>query len=127
MTEGRDIPLHLVAAGADRHDAKLLGATLAGLDRLDSLLDDVTVHLDRAYDGANARVGVPAPVRAGLRRVVERAHNWMNGYGKLRRCTEKLAPVVDFYLFPAAALIVIRQLIQRACATAGPPGPPPVL
>jgi hypothetical protein len=38
----------------------------------------------------------------------------MNGYGKLRRCTEKLQPVVDFYLFLAAALVVIRQLIQRA-------------
>jgi len=39
---------------------------------------------------------------------------WMNGYGKLRRCTEKLRPVVDFYLFLAAALVVIQQLIQRA-------------
>jgi hypothetical protein len=38
----------------------------------------------------------------------------MNGYGKLRRCTEKLRPVVDFYLFLAAALVVLRQLIQRA-------------
>ena len=46
--------------------------------------------------------------------VTERTHSWMNGYGKLRRCTEKLQPVVDFYLFLAAALVVIRQLIQRA-------------
>jgi hypothetical protein len=38
----------------------------------------------------------------------------MNGYGKLRRCTEKRAAVVDFYLFLAAALVVLRQLIQRA-------------
>ena len=38
----------------------------------------------------------------------------MNSYGKLRRCTEKRAAVVDFYLFLAAALVVIRQLIQRA-------------
>jgi hypothetical protein len=38
----------------------------------------------------------------------------MNGYGKLRRRTEKLRLVVDFYLFLAAALVVIRQLIQRA-------------
>jgi hypothetical protein len=38
----------------------------------------------------------------------------MNGFGKLRRCTEKRQSVVDFYLFLAAALVVIRQLIQRA-------------
>jgi hypothetical protein len=38
----------------------------------------------------------------------------MNGYGKLRRCTEKRQAVVDFYLFLAAALVVLRQLIHRA-------------
>ena len=39
----------------------------------------------------------------------------MNGYGKLRRCTGRNAKVVDFYLYLAAALVTIRQLIQRAC------------
>jgi hypothetical protein len=38
----------------------------------------------------------------------------MNGFGKLRRCTEKRRMVVDFYLFLAAALVVLRQLIQSA-------------
>jgi hypothetical protein len=38
----------------------------------------------------------------------------MNGYGKLRRCTEPNARVVDFYLYLAAAFVTIRQLIQRA-------------
>ena len=128
VTDAVGIPLHVVSAGANRHDAPLLGPTLAGLDKLDELPDDVTVHLDRGYngnptralldalglDGAIARKGVPAPVQAGARWVVERAHSWMNGYGKLRRCTEKQAAVVDFYLFLAAALVVLRQLIQRA-------------
>jgi hypothetical protein len=128
VTDGTGIPLHVVAAGANRHDAPLLGPTLAGLEKLDGLPDDVTVHLDRGYDGgptralldalgldgAIARKGVPAPVQAGARWVVERTHQWMNGYGKLRRCTEKRRPVVDFYLFLAAALVVLRQLIQRA-------------
>ena len=127
-TDGAGIPLHLVAAGANRHDAPLLGPTLAGLEKLDRLPDDPTVHLDRGYDGgptralldalgfngAIARKGVPAPIQAGSRWVVERTHSWMNGYGKLRRCTEKRRPVVDFYLFLAAALVVLRQLIQRA-------------
>jgi hypothetical protein len=128
VTDGVGIPLHVVSAGANRHDSSLLAPTLAGLDKLDGLPDEVTVHLDRGYDsnvtrtlldalgldGAIARKGVPAPVQAGSRWVVERAHSWMNGYGKLRRCTEKLRPIVDFYLFLAAALVVIRQLIQRA-------------
>ena len=128
VTEGTGLPLHLVAAGANRHDAPLLEPTLAGLDKLDWRPDEPTVHLDRGYagrptrallealgfDGAIARKGIPAPVQAGARWVVERTHSWMNGYGKLRRCTEKLRPVVDFYLFLAAALVVIRQLIQRA-------------
>ena len=47
-------------------------------------------------------------------RVVERTHAWTNGYGKLRRCTERNAKIVDFYLYLAAALVTIRQLIQRA-------------
>ena len=128
VTEGTGLPLHLVAAGANRHDAPLLEPTLAGLDKLDGLPDAPTVHLDLAYNGrptralldvlgfhgAIARKGVPAPIQAGSRWVVERTHSWMNGYGKLRRCTEKRAAVVDFYLFLAAALVVIRQLIQRA-------------
>ena len=55
------------------------------------------------FEGAIARKGVPAPVQAGARWVVERTHSWMNGYGKLRRYTEKARAVVDFYLFLAAA------------------------
>jgi hypothetical protein len=38
----------------------------------------------------------------------------MNGYGKLRRCTERAAAVIDFYLYLAAATVTIRQIIQRA-------------
>ena len=38
----------------------------------------------------------------------------MNGYGKLRRFTDKRKVVVEFYLNLAAALTVIRRLINRA-------------
>ena len=128
VTDGEGIPLHVVSAGAHRHDAPLLGPTLAGLDRLDGLPEAVTVHLDRGYAGAPtaallaelgftgsiARKGVPAPIQAGTRWVVERTHAWMNGFGKLRRCTERCRQVVDFYLFLTAAIVVVRQLIQRA-------------
>jgi hypothetical protein len=128
VTDGGGIPLHLVSASANRNDAPLLAPTLAGLDKLDGLPEAPTIHLDRGYDnrptrsllaalgcvGAIARKGVPAPIQAGTRWVVERTHGWMNGFGKLRRCTEKAKAVVDFYLFLAAALVVLRQLIQRA-------------
>jgi transposase len=138
VTDGQGIPLHVVAAGANRHDSPLLGPTLAGLDKLDALPDGVTVHLDRGYDsrptralletlgfqGAIARKGVPAPLQAGSRWVVERTHAWMNGYGKLRRCTETRAAVVDFYLFLAAALVVLRRLIQAPRSRYRWPGRP---
>jgi transposase len=126
-TDGDGVPLHLVSAGANRHDAPLLAPTLAGLDPWGPLPPDATVHLDRAYDaapsrallddlgltGVIARKGVPAPLQAGQRWVVERTQAWMNGFGKLRRCTEKSGAVVDFYLF-LAAIVVTRRLIQRA-------------
>ena len=110
VTDGVGIPLHVVSAGAKRHDAPLLGPTLAGLEKLDGLPEDVTVHLDRGYAGgpsralldafgfagAIARTGVPAPLQAGSRWVVERTHQWMNGSGKLRRCPEPHSVVVDF-------------------------------
>ena len=127
-TDAAGIPLHLVAAGANRHDAALLEPTLAGLAPLGPLPPEVAAHLDRAYAGAPsralldhlgftgviARKGVPAPLQAGKRWVVERTQAWMNGFGKLRRCTEKSGRVVDFYLFLAAAVVVARRLIQRA-------------
>jgi hypothetical protein len=38
----------------------------------------------------------------------------MNGFGKLRRCTERSGIVVDFYLFLAAAIVTTRRLINEA-------------
>lgn len=128
LTDARGVPLHLVAAGANRHDAPLLAPTLDGLHALGPLPPDITVHLDRGYYGAStrtvldglgmtgviARKGIPAPLQVGSRWVVERTQSWMNGYGKLRRCTERNGLVVDFYLFLAAALVVTRRLIQEA-------------
>ena len=88
----------------------------------------MTAHLDAGYDstvtrelldavgfeGEISRNGIPAPIQVGKRWVVERTHSWMNGYGKLRRCTDKNGHIVDFYLYLAAAFVTVRQLIQRA-------------
>ena len=128
LVEGRGVPVHLVSAGANRHDAPLLAPTLQGLTKLEPLPEDITTHLDRAYDGGPtrtlldqlgftgdiARKGIPAPLQAGKRWVVERTQSWMNGYGKLRRCTERDGAVVDFYLFLAAAFVTVRALIREA-------------
>jgi hypothetical protein len=129
-SDGYGIPLGIASAPGNRHDSPLLAPTLQATGhQLGGILPgDRTCHLDRGYDsavtrqlldelgfeGAIARKGVPAPIQAGTRWVVERTHAWMNGYGKLRRCTERNAKVVDFYLYLAAALVTIRQLIQRA-------------
>jgi hypothetical protein len=54
------------------------------------------------------------PIQASKRWVVERTHSRMNDYDKLRRCTDKDGDIIDFYLYLAAALVTIRQLIQQA-------------
>jgi len=72
-------------------------------DMIGPLPDQPCVHPDRGYDSTGtrdlldelgyvheiARKPIPAPIQAGKRWVVARTHSWMNGYGKIRRCTEK--------------------------------------
>ena len=128
-TDAAGIPLGLVATRANRNDSPLLGPTLhAAITQVGAMPAQITAHLDRGYGNAStrrllatlgfrgeiARKGVPAPVQAGRRWVVERTHAWMNGYGKLRRCTERDGEIVDFYLYLAAAFVVVRRLIQQA-------------
>jgi hypothetical protein len=127
--DGDGIPLHLLAARANDHDSPLLEPTLAGIcDMIGPLPDQPCLHLDRGYDSTKTRdllhilgydadialKGTPAPIQAGKRWPVERTHAWMNGYGKLRRFTDKRKIIVEFYLYLAAALTVIRRLINRA-------------
>jgi hypothetical protein len=129
-TEDSGIPLGITAAGAHRNDSPLLAPTLAAAARQlpRALPVRCTCHLDAGYDSKPtrhtlrglgfsaciARRGTPAPIQAGRRWPIERTHAWMNGYGKLRRITDRDATIVSFYLYLAAALITIRQLIQRA-------------
>ena len=78
LTEGKGLPVHVVSAGANRHDSPLLAPTLAGLDQVApvSASQPGSVHLDRGYDngptrallaeiglhGVIARKGIPAPL-----------------------------------------------------------------
>jgi transposase len=127
--DGHGIPLGVVAAGANRHDSPLLRPTFEqAAAQIGVYPDRVTAHLDAGYDssltrdllhelGLEAEIahkGAPAPVQATRRWPIERTHSWMNDYGKLRRCTDRDAVVVEFYLYLTAALITVRRLIQQA-------------
>lgn len=138
VTDGAGVPLQLVAAGANRHDAPLLEPSLQATAASGYLIPASTVHLDRGYGGKGtgavlddhglvgviARKGIPAPLQVGRRWVVERTQSWMNGYGKLRRCTERQATIVRFYLSLAAAIVVTRCLIHEARTRFRSPGRP---
>jgi hypothetical protein len=96
--------------------AERSAATTVQLDRRDNSAA-TRAPLDRlGLRGSIARKGVLAPLQAGPRWVVERTQAWTNGSSKPRRCTERVAVVVDINLYLAAASVVTRCLIQRARA-----------
>ena len=129
MVDANGIPLAVVAAGANRHDSPLLSPTLDAADGKAAieLPEHAGVHLDRAYDskktrqllenrglvGVIAKKGVPAPLAAGLRWVVERTNSWHNAHKKLVWCTEREDRVIDFWIALSNVVIVVRRLIRE--------------
>jgi hypothetical protein len=121
-----------VPVPAYRRDDGLLAATLDAAATLAVALGPLpvrpVVHLDAGYDyqhcrdvladrgmvGQIATRGVPAPIQAGRRWVIERTHAWANQDGKLRWCTERRRVVVEFWLLLALALIAVGRLLRRA-------------
>jgi transposase len=126
--EAGGIPLAAVPAPANHRDDRLLAATLDAITTAVPLPERPTVYLDAGYDwkpcrqvlaargmaGRIATRGVPAPVQAGRRWVIERTHAWGNQYGKLRWCTERRRLAVEFWLALANAAIVCGRLLRRA-------------
>jgi transposase len=126
--EGSGLPLAAVPAPANRRDDGLLAATLDAIGAVGLLPQRPVVHLDAGYDyqpcrdvlaergmaGQIATRGLPAPIQAGRRWVIERTHAWGNQYGKLRWCTERRWLVVEFWLALALAAIVCGRLVRRA-------------
>jgi transposase len=88
-TEATGIPLATLPAPANQRDDGLLAATLDALDVVGSLPQRPTVHLDAGYDyqpcrkvltergmvGQIAIRGVPAPIQASHRWVIERVRH----------------------------------------------------
>jgi transposase len=128
VTEAGGIPLGAVPAPANHRDDGLLAVTLDTLTVVGPLPAQPVVHLDAGYDyqpcrqvladrgmvGQIATRGIPAPIQAGRRWVIERTHAWGNQYGKLRWCTERRRPVVAFWLALASAVLVCGRLVRRA-------------
>jgi transposase len=118
------IPLGMVAAPANRHDAPLLEPTLDALIVIDLAM---TVHLDRGYDSGVTRTrlaargleaeialrGKPGAITAGTRWVVERTTAWTNAHKKLVWCTERRAAVIAFWMNFSAAIIVVGRLVRE--------------
>jgi hypothetical protein len=126
--EAAGIPLATLPAPANQRDDGLLAATLDALEVVGPLPAQPVVHLDAGYDyqpcrqvltargmvGQIATRGLPAPIQAGRRWVIERTHAWGNQYGKLRWCTERRCRVVEFWLALASAAIACGRLVRRA-------------
>jgi transposase len=139
VTDAGGIPLGAVPAPANRRDDGLLAATLDTIGAVGVLAARPVVHLDAGYDyqacrqvlteramvGQIATRGVPAPVQASRRWPIERTHAWANQYGKLRWCTERRQPVVEFWLALANATIVLGRLVRRAWISYRWKGRPP--
>ncbi len=143
-TDARGIPLGFVAAAANVHDHRLLGATLDALAPWDLPAEGTVVHLDAGYDCAPARTALraagveaevaprrrrsrrraggrdhPRPGRRlavplGRRWVVERAHAWLNAFGQLRRSTDRRTAHRLAWLALACALVVTVKLVDWA-------------
>ena len=127
VVDARGIPLGTITAPANRHDSPLLGTTLDTLEPLGGLPEGASVHLDRAYDsdatreklaarrlfGEISRKGKPAPLRAGLRWVVERTNSWSNAHKKLVWCTERCGRVIDFWVAFSEVVIIVRRLVRE--------------
>jgi putative transposase len=132
LVDGRGAPLSLIVAGANRHDVKLLGATLDAIvvkRPKPTARKPQNLCVDKGYTGkpadkemrdrgyiphVPAKKGTPQKKRRrtkgkARRWVVERTHSWMNNYRKLRVRYEKKVANFEGLLHLATALICWRM------------------
>ena len=132
LTEAAGIPLTIEIDGANRHDSKLVEATLMNMKRLNPPPTEAAPQqrcLDRGYDCDTVRAlvaefGFTAHIRsrgqeraAAIKRdagqrarrwVVERTHSWINRFRRLLVRWEKRADTYIAMLHLACALITWR-------------------
>jgi putative transposase len=135
LTDGAGIPLAIVVDGANRHDSKLLIATLDGI--VIARPEPTEEHpqhlcLDAAYDGAPAREEAQArgyiehirgrgeektekmqiPGYRARRWVVERTHSWLNRSRRLLvRWEKKTENYLAFLQLACAQLLFAKILV----------------
>ena len=129
VVDANGIPLGTVAAPANRHDSPLLDQTLDTVEVPGELPERIDVHLDRGYDSKATRErlqergflaeisekGKPASAKLPVtkRWVVERTNSWQNAHKKLVWCTERVAPVIDFWLAFSNAIITVGRIVRE--------------
>jgi transposase len=131
-TDRHRIPIGWTIDGANRNDLKLLGPTLAAVDRLGLIADIETLHLDRGYDypivrqrltqlgitdhviAKRRKRGEPAPPQQtlGMRWVVEGTNSWLSNYGQLRRNTDRRNRHRHAALQLATTVLIIGRLLD---------------
>jgi putative transposase len=131
LTDGSGIPLAIVTAGANRHDMRLLAATLDGVVvARPEPSEDTKQHLtmDLGYDYQSCRIEaasrgyeVHIPRRDQERRehgegsrarrwVVERTHSWLNRSRRLLVRWEKKAENYRAFIHLACAQLIFGKL-----------------
>src|SRR5258708_33228793 len=133
LTDGAGIPLALVVDGANRHDVRLLSATLDGLviSRpeptpeqpqhlcLDAAYDSTPVYqelLARHYQphvrsrGAEKREKELIPGYRARRRLMERSHSWLNRSRRLLVRWEKKVENYLAFLHLACAQLIFAKV-----------------
>lgn len=130
LTDGGGVPLALSVDGANRHDKRLLEATLANREKLAPEGDDVEQNLclDKAFDYPDVpelveHYGYTAHIRSrgeetsekktipgyrARRWVVERTHSWLNRFRRLLIRWEKKKDNYVAMLHLACAFISFR-------------------
>jgi len=132
LVEGHGLPVGVAIAGANRHDSKLLQATLedVGARPEPSEVEPQHLSLDKAYDAQVVRemleeCGYTAHIKArgeeiaekqvvpgyrARRWVVERTHSWLNRFRRILIRWEKKACNYLGFLHFACALLTFRAL-----------------
>ncbi|MHB1910633.1 MAG: IS5 family transposase [Acidimicrobiales bacterium] len=139
-TDANGIPMGWAIDGANRHDSKLLEATLEAVDD-QGLLEEIEIlYLDRGCARNNnvvrlaAEAGIdhlvispkrdreadptrkptkPTKVALGRRWVVERTNSWLSNYGQLRRNTDRRQTHRAAQLAFVVAILLIIKMMDR--------------